>query len=251
MNQKNQNEQSKGYLIVASHDPIYYSWACNLIGGIKAYYPEAQVCLVVEERFVDARAEEADHIIFCDDHVRAKIWGMAQTPFDITFYIDADMECISEGISEVFDELGDADLVFTGLPKDRWHIFMDTEFPGGTFKLCGACCLYRKTEQTIQFMKDWYDLYEAQANGSWWPLDSEGNFDTHNYPYHLRIWDQFGLFWLVEKEEKYQDLKVEIFKDDLRWNYWNSLNRHDFPMNNVALVHMSSTATRNIDDIEL
>jgi hypothetical protein len=65
------------------------------------------------------------------------------------------------------------------------------------------------------------------------------------------MWDQFGLFWLVEKEEKYQDLKVEIFKDDLRWNYWNSLNRHDFPMNNVALVHMSSTATRDIDDIEL
>jgi hypothetical protein len=29
---------------------------------------------------------------------------------------------------------------------------------------------------------------------------------------------------LTEKEEKYKDLKVGIFDDDLRWNYYNALN---------------------------
>jgi hypothetical protein len=223
------------------------------MGGIKDYYPEAQVCLVTEERFVDARADDADHLIFCDDHYRAKLWGLTQTPFDITFYIDADMEIIGPGIEEVFDELGDNDMVFTGLPKDRWYVFKDTEFPGGTFELCGAVCLYRKTDLTMEFMKDWYEYYVKQYDNKWWPLNDQGEFDDHLYPRkRLRGWDQFTLWWLTKKEERYKDLKVGVFENDLRWNYWGLLDRTRTPMpEDTVLLHMSSTATRNIADIQL
>lgn len=244
---------SKGYLIVASTQEIYYSWACNLMSGIKDFFPEAQICLVTEERFVDARASEADHLIFCDDHSRAKLWGMANTPFDTTFYIDADMECMHEDIAKVFDELEDNDLVFTGLPREFWHIFKDTEFPGGTFELCGACCLYKKSETVMQFMKDWYEYYVKQHDGSWWPTKADGSFDTDLYPHHLRIWDQFTLWWLVNKEEKYSKLNVSIFKDKVKWNYWASLAhdpKYQAPEDTV-LKHMSSRATRELGQIIL
>ena len=246
------SQPTKGYLLVASNDPIYYSWACNLMGGIKDYYPEAQICLVTEERFIDSRADDADHIIFCDGHYRAKLWGMSQTPFDITFYIDADMEIIGPGIENVFDELGDNDMMFTGLPRDRWYVFMDTEFPGGTFTLCGAVCLYRKTDRTIAFMKDWYEYYVEQYARRWWPLNSKGEFDYELYPDRLRGWDQFTLFYLLDVDDRYKDLKVAIFEEDLRWNYWSTLDRTRNPMpEGTVLYHMSSTATRNIADIEL
>ena len=251
MNSK-QKKTDKGFLIVASRDPIYYSWACNLMGDIKDFHPESQVCLVTEERFVDARAEEADHLIFCDDHYRAKLWALSQTPFDVTFYIDADMQLIGPGLEKVFDELGDNDMVFTGLPRDRWYVFMDTEFPGGTFELCGAVCLYRKTDLTMEFMKDWYEYYVRQHAGKWWPYNEIGQYDYELYPQQLAAWDQFTLWWLTKKEQKYDDLKVGIFEDDLRYNYWNTLDRTKNPMpEGTVLLHMSSTATRDITQIEL
>lgn len=244
---------NKGYLLVASKQEIYYSWACNLMGGIKDFFPEAQVCLVTEERFVDSRVDDADHLIFCDDHPRAKLWGMANTPFDVTFYIDADMEVMHEDIAKVFDEFQDEDMLFTGLPKEFWHIFMDTEFPGGTFELCGACCLYKKSDLVMEFMKDWYEYYVKQLDGTWWPKKEDGSFDTDLYPHHLRIWDQFTLWWLVNKEDKYKELNVGIFKDKVKWNYWGSL-AHDpnFKMpDDTVLYHMSSRATRNLGEIVL
>ena len=249
---KMSQQQTKGYLLVASKAPIYYSWACNLIGGIKDYYPEAQICLVTEERFLDDRSNEADHVILCDNHYRAKLWALTQTPFDLTFYMDVDMEIIGEGIEGVFDELGDNDMMFTGLPRDRWHIFMDTEFPGGTFSLCGAVCLYRKSEKVIKFMQDWYDYYVEQYADRWWPLNSSGEFDDYLYPRYLKGWDQFTLWWLTEKAEEHKDVKVAIFEEDLRWNYWASLNRHTHPMpEGTVLLHLSCRATRNVSEIEI
>lgn len=240
--------RNDGYLIVASKKYSFYAFACNLAEGIKEYYPEAQICLVTEERFCeDGRAAEvADHLIYCDDHYRAKLWGMAQTPFDRTFYIDADMEIIGEGIEEVFDLLGDNDMMFTGLPDDRWYIFNDEPFKGGAFKYCGAVCLYRKTEKTIKFMNDWFELYKSHYHGKWWPTDENGNPDYDNYPKRLKIWDQFSLFWLTERTEEYKDLKIEIFENDLRWNYWAPLDPNITPMpEDTVLLHLSCMANKD------
>lgn len=233
-------QPSKGYLVVASKEPHYYNWAIQLLESIKDFYPEAKVCLVTEQRFLDGREEVADHLIFCDDHIRAKLWGMSQTPFDITFYMDADMDCIHEDIATIFDELGDNDMMFAGLPKERWGIFKETEFPGGTFKLCGGVCLYRSYNPLVQdFMKDWYDYYVEQHANRWWPLNENGEFDTVNYPNVLRKWDQFTLWWLTEKEEKYKDIKVQVFEDDLKWNYWSLWNRVVSMPDDTVLVHFS------------
>ena len=246
------SKQTKGYLLVASRDIIYYNWACNLLDGIKDFYPEAKICLVTEEKFFDHKADQADKIIFCDDHYRAKLWGMANTPWDTTFYLDVDMEILHADIAKVFDEIGDADMKFCALEEKHWHIFMGGKFPGGQFDICGAVCLYRKSDLVMEFMQEWYDLYVAQKNKTWWPLDDKGDFDYEKYPRDLAHWDQFPLWWLVHKEPKYKSLIVEFFEDTLKWNHWAMLDRVNFPLKeDTVLLHMSALATKNLHEIDL
>jgi len=49
------------------------------------------------------------------------------------------------------------------------------------------------------------------------------------------------LWWLTEKEEKYKDLNIGIFEDDLRWNYYNALNwARTRPKGEVIIRHFSA-----------
>ena len=242
----NLQSKTKGYLVVGSTKFQFYKFAINLVESIKDYHPEAKVCLVTEERFLDGREKIADDLLLCGSGVREKLWGMANSPYDLTFYIDADAEVIHEDIAKVWDELGDNDMVFTGLPEDRWYIFKDTEFPGGTFTLCGAVCLYDSSNQLVmEFMQDWHDYYVKQAERTWWPLNENGHFDFDLYPEQLGCWDQFTLWWLTEKVDKYKELKIGIFEDDLKWNYWALLDRIKHPMaDDVVIHHLSCQADK-------
>lgn len=242
----NLQSKTKGYLVVGSTKFQFYKFAINLVESIKDYHPEAKVCLVTEERFLDGREKIADDLLLCGSGVREKLWGMANSPYDLTFYIDADAEVIHEDIAKVWDELGDNDMVFTGLPEDRWYIFKDTEFPGGTFTLCGAVCLYDSSNQLVmEFMQDWHEYYVKQAERTWWPLNENGHFDFDLYPEQLGCWDQFTLWWLTEKVDKYKELKIGIFEDDLKWNYWALLDRIKHPMaDDVVIHHLSCQADK-------
>lgn len=242
----NSQSKTRGYLVVGSKKHQFYKFAINLAESIKDYNPEAKVCLVTEERFLDGREKIADDLLLCGSGIREKLWGMANSPYDLTFYIDADAEVIHEDIAKVWDELGDNDMVFTGLPEDRWYIFKDTEFPGGTFTLCGAVCLYDSSNPLVmEFMQDWYDYYLKQQNETWWPLNEQGEFDYDLYPEQLGCWDQFTLWWLTEKVDKYKELKVGIFEDDLKWNYWALLDRIKHPMaDDVVIHHLSCQADK-------
>ena len=63
-------EKSKGFIIVASKNRNFYLYAINLAESIRDYYEDCKICLVTEERFIDARGEDvADDIIFCDHHM--------------------------------------------------------------------------------------------------------------------------------------------------------------------------------------
>ena len=230
-------EKSKGFVIVASKKRNFYVYAINLIESIRDFYEDANIALVCEERFVDHRAHElADHIIHCDDHYRAKLWGMTQSPYDLTMYIDADMECEHEDIAKVFDEIKDHDVVFSALTRERDYIYAERDFdtPEGPaeFDLCGGVCLYDMTKPIVKdFIDDWWELTRRQMDDEWWP---EGYADS------LKSWDQFSLWWLVNKEDKYKDLKVGIFEDDMRWNYYNAWNwAKTRPEGEVILRHYS------------
>lgn len=212
-------EKTKGIVVVASNKPNFYVMAIQLIDSIRDFDEDVNITLVCEEWMVDERAEElADNIIHCGGHYRAKLWGMAQSPYDLTMYLDADMSCEHEDISKCFDEMKDYDLVFSELTDDRSYVYAERDFdtPEGKrqFTLCGGVCLYDMSKPIVrEFMNDWWDLTRRQMDQQWWP---EGYADS------LKSWDQFSLWWLTNKTEKYKDLKIGIFDDDLRWNYYNA-----------------------------
>jgi hypothetical protein len=249
------SEPTKGFVVVASRKKFFYLSALNLIESVQDFYPEAKFCLVTEERFLDERGRSvADQIILCDDHKRAKIWGMARSPYDLTFYIDADTECEHEDIAKVFDLFNGHDILFTGLPPERHYCYAEVFFPGATkpdgsrggFELCGGVCLYDMRNELVRdFMHDWFDLTVEQYSGRWWPKDENGNEDLHNYPPSFKRWDQFSLWWLVNKEPKYQELKVGIMEDDARWNYYSKYKAHlQHNKEPVVIRHYSSASAK-------
>jgi len=250
------SEPTKGFVIVASTKKFFYLSAINLIESIKDYYPEAKCCLVTEEHFLDDRGRRvADDILFCDNHTRAKLWGMARSPYDLTFYIDADTECEHEDIATIFDKFDGHDVMFTGLvDKARHYCYAEVFFDGarkpdgtpGGFELCGGVCLYDMRNPLVQeFMHDWYDLTVEQYARRWWPTKEDGTEDLENYPASFKRWDQFSLWWLTNREPKYKDLKVGILDDDARWNYYSKYKDHlKHNREPVVIRHFSSAGAK-------
>jgi len=214
-------EPTKGYVLVASKKINFYRYAINLAESILDYYEDAKITLFTEPwMFEEGHRELFDNVEWCSDHYRAKLDGMARSPYDITAYLDVDMEVEHEDIANIFDELDDNDVMFSELTDDRSYVYAEREFdtPEGPakFTLCGGIALYDMRKEIVrEFMTDWWELTKAQMDDQWWP---------DGYAKSLKSWDQFSLWWLTEKDPKYKDLKVAIFKDDLRWNYYNAFN---------------------------
>ena len=230
-------EKSKGYVIVASNKINFYKYAVNLAESILDYNEDAKITLFCEPwMFEEIHRDLFDNVEWCSSHYRAKLEGMAKSPYDLTFYLDADMEVEHEDIANVFDEFNGHDILFTALTDERDYIYAERDFdtPEGPakFTLCGGVCLYDMSKPIIrEFMDDWWDLTRRQMDDEWWP---EGYIDS------LKSWDQFSLWWLTEKTPKYKDLNLGIFKDDLRWNYYNAFNWHmTKPEGEVVVRHYS------------
>lgn len=230
-------EKTKGYVIVASNKINFYRYAINLAESILDFYEDAKITLFCEEwMFEEKHRELFDNVEWCCGHYRAKLEGMARSPYDLTMYLDADMECEHGDIEHVFDELGDHDVMFSELTDDREYVYAERSFdtPEGRtkFTLCGGVCLYDMSKPIVkEFMKDWWELTRQQMDHEWWP---EG------YAESLRSWDQFSLWWLTTKSSKYKDLDIGIFEDDLRWNYYNALNwAITKPENPIVIRHYS------------
>lgn len=247
-------EKTKGYLCVASCDSFFYKSAINLFEAIKDFDPDAKTCLFTEKQFLDGReVGVVDDLFFLPDvdenkkwavknNHRAKMWGMKNTPYDVTFYMDADMECVHEDILTVFDELKDDDIKWTVLDKPRRYCFVEVLFPAGELWLCGGVTLYDITNPLVrEFMEDWWNLYNAQREDEWWPEDENGNPDLVNYPESLKRWDQFTLWWLTSKEEKFNSLKSGVFDNDARWNYYSKYkDQYDHTNGTeIVLIHYS------------
>jgi hypothetical protein len=235
-------EPTKGFLLVASTRPRFFDLAINAINSIRDNYPDAKVCLVTEEAFCDGRESIADHLIYCSNHVREKLWALDKTPFDITMYIDADVEIIHEDIEFAFDQLKGNDIAFVDLPVDKDSLFAIRKWPGGEMKLCGGIVLYDIRKPIVQsFMKMWNEYYRNQFAGNWWPAYKDGKKDFDLHPEVLRQFDQFTLWFLTEEHPYYKDLKVGVFEDGERWNWYMRYEVKGFtkPEKGVIIQHYS------------
>jgi len=248
--QQNQKNPSKGFVTVATQTIHFIIGAQNLAESILDYDEEARVTLFTEQHFIDDPEMQKYFTPFeyvlptPGDHKREKMYGMANSPYDLTFYMDADIQIDHEDITKVFDHLDDgSDMVYVNLTREGARHFAewnwgpnlyDNGFKGVPDHLahCGGVALYDMRNPLVkEFMSDWYTLYLKQESRKWNPPEfdyiKKGNF---------RQWDQLTLWWLIYHSPKYRSIKWKFFDDNYRWNYFTSFGFNKDGTHNCHLM---------------
>lgn len=236
---------SKGFVIVATRNKPFLMSARNLCGSIKDFFPEAKVAFFTEQAWIDEEdLSEFDYVYPTPgNNIREKMYGIANTPFDQTFYIDADCEVAHEDIENVFDHLDGYDMAWVELTEIAKTHFTEWDWgegPGQHLTHCGGVCLYDTRNPLVrEFMTDWYELHLQQKSGHWRPKEFEG------IPESFMQWDQLTLWWLIHHSPKYKSLKWKFFEDNYRWNYFTSFGfnldgTHNYGVVDPVVIHYSS-----------
>ena len=180
--------KSEGFIYVASVRKLYYELAIQSAQSLRDLYPEANITLFTHEIWVDDRAEQLfDNIVTnIPINERAKMWCMARTPYDKTFYNDTDSIIAHPDIKKVFNNLGDKILMC----QNRMHTVSRTDLMyydknrQHEVTYHGAVAWYSKTDLNLEFMQTWFDEYIKQSREEW------------KYEWADNIWQKFDMFTL-------------------------------------------------------
>lgn len=234
---------SKGVVLVATLNREYYLKAIFCANTIQEYLPDAKITLFTSADYHDESHNNLfeNVITECPNEYRTKLWAMANSPYDLTLYMDCDMAVVNDQFSKVFDLIGDNDMLWTRITKEQEYAYNHKHgnnrvFPGGEFKLHGGICLYKSSAK--KFMSDWYKLDKKIRDKKWWP-------DSELYPIRFRAWDQFSLWWLTNKEWNKYKLKYDFFPNDILWN-WLPLYqkaKHVNEEDEIIIYHYSKTVS--------
>ena len=242
---------TKGFVTVATKRKQFLMGADNLKESLLDHCPDAKITLFTEQRFIDDPScqvyfRDFDKVLPTPSNTnREKMWGMANSPYDLTFYMDADIEIVHDDVANIFDHLedGEYDMAYVNLTKEGAKHFAEWEWGPNLYDdgwkgipdhlaHCGGIALYDMRNPLIkEFMMDWYDLFLKQRDGRWNPeafdYIRKGNF---------RQWDQLTLWWLIYHSPKYKSLKWKFFEDNYRWNYFTSFGFNKDGTYNCDLV---------------
>ena len=206
---------NKGFLTVASKNKFYLSATQLLADSIKEYssYP---ITLVTEDRWVNDLGNRIfDNVVGgAPNDIRAKLWGLTKTPYDITCFLDADMICLSNEADNVFDSLMDNDIVFTKIrtynaAKVWWNVNEEYRPHGGSF-------VWNNNNRMKTFMSEWWNNWQWKSNNQW----HERWTDKYD-PKNVNGWDQFPLhLMLFDKDDPW-------YRDDIKWNWYFDTNKND------------------------
>lgn len=197
--------ERKGFIYGVGKNQLFLRSAKISAQSVKDYYPEANITLCAPAHMIDGECEEIfDNIIsnqYVPDSIRTKLWALSKTPYDLTMYLDADTQCMSEEIQTCWNQIKDNDIIFTKIreynsnPKGYLND-PDYKYHGGVFMYNRKC---------IPMMVEWWDRWQ-RGQSEW----------DYNYTTNFRHWDQFYLYYIL----KYTDhkLKVGVFDEDARWN---------------------------------
>lgn len=212
--------ESKGFIVVASKEKRYLTYAQFLCDSLKDYCPDTPVALFTEPDWISDEGNSLFDMIFPIESggVRAKLEVLSKTPFDITCYLDADMVCLHDDAEKVFAGLGDKDIVFTKIrkyaaAKTWWDLESETGIHGGFF-------VWRKTDRMTSFMEQWWSNWKWKMNHGW-----DERWTGKYIPSDVSFWDQFPLhLMLQDKDDPWYRGDIDwgwIYDghQDSRWNY--------------------------------
>ena len=229
--------KSNGFVYVASLKKEFYNAALFSAQSLLDFYPEAKITLFTHEPWVCDEAREIFDQIITEDvpvHKRAKLWALSKSPYDTTLYIDCDTYVLSEEISEVFDLLGDNDILFTRNRPYNAKITKVTE----TDELIWHCGLFLyNTETTKDLMDSWYTWYLEQQAHDW---------DPSPYPKEVKPWDTFTMWNLLNNGDF--DVKVGEFPaPDAKWNFVNGYKDEELMGQDMVIQHYTIGRTEMAD----
>lgn len=258
---KSKQTPTKGVVIVATGDYRFLTSAVNCCESILDVWPEANVCIFTEQRHIDS----TDLSMFTDviptpsGWFREKMYGMINTPYDLTFYLDADIEIWHEDIKHVFDRLDDdTHMCWVELKGETKHHFVNWDWGNGPtdhLTHCGGVVLYDNRQPLVkEFMQDWYDLF--------WKTDKEGwlSPEMKEVPQGFHGWDQLTVWYMMWHYDKYKDLKWKFFDDNYRWNYYVTFglipkdvatNTYSYGVKDPVVIHYSSWMKKTADGFKL
>ena len=214
----NGRESEEGFIYVASRHKMFYEMALLSVQSLRDYHKTAHVTLFTHEKFVDERAYKLfDRVITnIPIHHRAKMWGMAKTPYQRTLYNDCDSLIRHRDIKKIMNHLDDDTDMFFGtclgytVGNFKW-LYIDkkrTIEPMYHGSLCG----YKKTDLTTDFMQTWFEKYIEQISTPW-------SYEQN----HNKEWRQFDMFTLwrmtsgqFSEFDRFKDLKIKLLTR--RWN---------------------------------
>lgn len=212
------NIMTNGYVYVASVSSAFYKAAVRSADSLKDHYPNAKITLFTHPEFFDQKDSKLFDQVHLDIpyHVRSKMYGMSKTPYNKTLYIDADTEIRSERIKDVFDILGNNDIMFTKIiPHVSNSRRIDND---NNLEYHGGIILYNNKKITIDLISNWYDLYLYQRKTKW----EDSIFKQ--YDKRMLPWDQFTIWYLLHNDKKYKKIKHDFFPNGgTEYNYISML----------------------------
>tara|TARA_B100000085_G_C18483117_1_gene488206 strand:+ start:382 stop:1092 length:711 start_codon:yes stop_codon:yes gene_type:complete len=226
--------KNNGFVYVASVNKQFYYAALYSAQSLLDFYPEAKITLFTHETWVCDEAREIfDQIITegVPNHIRAKLWALSKSPYDTTLYIDCDTTIQSEEISEVFDLLGDNDIIFT---RNRPYNAKITKL-SETEEMIYHCGLFLyNTKTTKDLMDSWYTGYLEQNDPRW---------DPSPYPEEVRKWDTFTM-WNLLTNGNFQVKVGEFPAPDAKWNFVNGYKEEELMGEEIVIQHYTIAHTR-------
>ena len=207
-----EHQLSNGFIFAAAVHSRYALAACMSAASIKDYFPEANITLFATADVIDGLDTSIfDRVVTegVPNDKRAKLWALSKTPYTRTAYIDADTLIHTDEIANIFDQLGDNDIIFTKIRKYNSNLNGFIEDP--EYIRHGGIFVYNNSPDTIEFMSNWWNMWiESRADGQFVLKYPE-------YPARMGNWDQFFLFYLVKHTP--HGLKLGFFEEDARWNF--------------------------------
>lgn len=227
--------ESKGYLLVSTLARSFYEAMVMAVESLKDEVPDAKVAVFTHEEWIrDQDRELFDHIITpVPVHVRTKLWALPQSPFDKTIYLDCDIFVLNNEIEEVWDHLGDHDVVMSenrpynakvvyfthddqlgpGIKGEELHHYNDNHMQlyrdGKAHKFKWHCGMFawRKNERTQRLWSEWLKWYRQHTERH-----------TKPFPSGLAYWDTFA-FWRALYENKDLNVDIKRMPNDAKYNF--------------------------------
>lgn len=226
--------QNNGFMYAATCKEPYLQSAIYSAESLKDYYNDANITIYTEERwrYIAENAGVFDNIITdCPYNIRTKLFMLSKTPYQKTFYIDADTEIMHEDIKYIFNELKlESDVCITKIRDYSGAEVYLTKNKSPHEKMIHHCGLfgYWNRDHILKFMEAWYHQYMFQRTNQF----------TNEYPKYynsVKQWDQFAWWFLLN--EKNMKLKIDIMNDDARWNFINNYKQSETKSDIVVMHH--------------